>query len=377
MASRFVPRLVIIYWALIRRFLNPCKRKRPLYPKRILIAHHLLLGDTLMLTPLIAKLSQKFPDAEIIMTVPKAFASLYSSRPFNLQIWPFDPSDLQALKFMLKQSNFDLAIVPGDNRFSWLAAALGSKWIVAHAGDNPNYKNWPVDELQLYPSSPHTWGDMVALLIDGTSPKNFSVDQWKAPTFKAFDLPNMPYVVLHVGASTSLKLWEPYKWQLLASHLTKQELTVVWSGNAKEQKIVEAIDPDNQYKSFAGALDLAQLWHLLANASLLICPDTGIAHLGRIVGVPTITLFGPGSVEICGKGKFWDDSPYQTVSVIDFPCRNQDILFRRKISWVKRCGRSQSECSQPACMKSISVDDVIAKINQLNIHQPDQRHRYS
>jgi len=36
---------------------------------RVLVAHNLLLGDTLMLTPLLAKLWQSFPAADIVMTV--------------------------------------------------------------------------------------------------------------------------------------------------------------------------------------------------------------------------------------------------------------------------------------------------------------------
>ncbi len=45
---------------------------------------------------------------------------------------PRDPGTLMEL---LQQSGFDLALVPGDNRYSWLALALGAKWIVAFSGD--------------------------------------------------------------------------------------------------------------------------------------------------------------------------------------------------------------------------------------------------
>ena len=37
------------------------RRVEPIEPRRILIAHHLLLGDTLMLTPLLAKLRASHP----------------------------------------------------------------------------------------------------------------------------------------------------------------------------------------------------------------------------------------------------------------------------------------------------------------------------
>ena len=38
------------------------------------------------------------------------------------------PATLDAL---FDEPGFDLAIVPGDNRYSWLAAAAGARWIVA------------------------------------------------------------------------------------------------------------------------------------------------------------------------------------------------------------------------------------------------------
>src|SRR4030095_933551 len=46
-------------------------------PRRVLIAHHLLLGDTLMLTALVAKLRSNHPEADLAMTVPRAIAPLY------------------------------------------------------------------------------------------------------------------------------------------------------------------------------------------------------------------------------------------------------------------------------------------------------------
>ena len=115
--------------------------------------------------------------------------------------------------------------------------------------------------------------------------------------------------------------------------------------------------------SGSGRLDLAQMWHLLAGATVLVAPDTGIAHLGRVVGTPTIALFGPGSAVLCGAGDFWRDAPYRAVTVDPFPCRDQRILFRRDIAWVRRCGRSTAECAHPRCMDAIEVDAVAAAID--------------
>ncbi|MES2353031.1 MAG: glycosyltransferase family 9 protein [Pseudomonadota bacterium] len=358
-------RAAVIGRALLHLISTYGRRKRPSNPQRILVAHHLLLGDTLMLTPLLAKLRHQFPDAEIIMTTPKAIAPLYDKHPYGVTAWPFDPRDAATAQAMFPYSGFDLAIVPGDNRHSWFAAALNARWIIAHAKDKPTYKNRPVDELIEYPSTPAAWGDMVAALVDGPPPPPYDVSQWPAPNCIPFTRPQKPYAVLHVGASTPLKLWEPQKWQALATQLSKRGLQVIWSGGKNEGKIVKAIDPTGEYKSYAGALDLSQLWQLIAGAKLLVCPDTGVAHLGRITNTPTVTLFGPGSALICGSGEFWRHSPYRAVTIENFPCRDQKILFRREIDWVKRCGRSTRECASPRCMQAITVEQVFEAVEQM------------
>ena len=151
------------------------RRRAPAAPRRILIAHHLLLGDTIMLTPLVAKCRARWPGAEIVMTCPLAYASLYDGRPYGLHAMPYDPRDIGTLGPLVAASGYDLALVPGDNRLSWLARALDARWIVAFAGDSPPYKDWPVDELRTYPDVPTAWGDLVAGLIDGAPPAPYRI----------------------------------------------------------------------------------------------------------------------------------------------------------------------------------------------------------
>ena len=214
------------------------------------------------------------------------------------------------------------------------------------------------------------WGDMVADLVAGPPPRPYEPDDWPTPDFQSFPLPEPPYCVLHVGASSRLKLWEPDRWRALAAHIAQQDYQVVWSGGPGEQHIIVDIDTKKNYPSYAGRLDLSQLWHLIAGATMLVCPDTGIAHLGRVTGTPTITLFGPGSATLYGAGQFWRNSRYVALSTA-ISCRNQHLLFKREIDWVQRCGRTTSECSAPACMRQITFGQVrIAADQFLNANAP-------
>ena len=151
----------------------------------------------------------------------------------------------------------------------------------------------------------------------------------------------------------------------LAAALEARGLTPVWSAGRGEEAIVEAIDPGHRFQSFAARLDLAQMWRLLDSARLLVSPDTGIAHLGRVAWAPTVVLFGPGSSVLCAPGTFWRDTPWEAVEVPDFPCRDQRLLFRREIAWVRRCARSTRECAEPRCMHAIGVDDVLAAADRV------------
>lgn len=352
--------------ALARRAASGGRRSRPVDPRRILIAHHLLLGDTLMLTALVAKLRERYPAADILMAMPETYVPLYAGAPYGLRALGWSPRAPTGSP-VWRERGFDLAIVPGDNRVGWLALALGSRWIVAFADDKPATKNWPIDELWRYPDRPAAWSDMVAGLVEGPAPMPFRPDRWPAPPARPKLTLPPPYGLLHIGASTPLKRWGAAHWLALAERLAASGVEPVWSAGPDEASLVRACDPEERYRSVAGAVSLSQLWHLVAGASVLVAPDTGVAHLGRIVGTPTVALFGPGSATVSGAGAFWRDAPYRAVTVDPFPCRDQRVLFRREIAWVRRCGRTLEECSHPRCMDAIEVDAVTAAVAALGV----------
>lgn len=365
--SRFVGRARVVARALLARALCGARRSRSLDPERILIAHHLLLGDTLMLTALVAKLRERHPAADLVMALPDAYAPLYARSPYGLRAIGWNPR-APAASPLWRERGFDLALVPGDNRFGWLALSLGSRWIVAFDGDRPAWKSWPIDELWRYPDRPAAWSDMVAGLIEGPPPAPYRRENWPVPSAEpGFAPPGGGYAVLHVGASTPLKRWEPARWAALAARLAASGIEPVWSAGPGEEALVRACDGDRRYRSYAGTLSLSQLWHLIATAALLVSPDTGVAHLGRVVGAPTVALFGPGSAALTGAGVFWRDMPYRAVTVDPFPCRDQRVLFKREIAWVRRCGRTLRECSHPRCMDAIELDQVTAAIVSLGV----------
>lgn len=369
--SRIAGRLHIFSRALPRLLFK--RKARPVGEvKNILIAHRLRLGDALLLAPLLKKLRLTYPHARIAVTCAPEMMGIFSGCPYRLDFLPYDPRDGNTIRGIVASGPYDLAFVLGDNRYAWLALAAGSRWIIAHDADMPAWKRLPIDDLRAYPDRPGAWGDLAAQLIDGPAPPRYVSGEWTAPEAAPFDPPGAAgsYVVLHPGANSPVKQWLPARWRAIAASLEAQGLRPVWSGGPAEVPLIREIDPAQQFRSYAGQLDLGQLWHLLANAKALACPDTGIAHLGRMVGVPTLALFGPGSALVHGAGEFWADVPYRTETLDAMPCRNQQRIFSSPVSWARRCDRNMDEClnktaSGAACMTGIGVTPVQERLESL------------
>ena len=357
MRSRFPGRLLIAAGALLSLAFRSLGRRKPATPRRILVLHHLLLGDTIMLTPLVKKLRTQFPGARIVMTCPVAFAGLYATRPYGVEVIPFDERNVRTILDVWRQPRFDLTVIPAENRLSLLARAINSRWIVAFDGDQPAYKSWFVDELHSFPTSPMAWGDLACLLVDGPPPTPYAPGEWPMPP-ATLALPAGDYCVLHVGASTPLKLWGAEKWRGLAESLERRGLRVVFSAGPREGAIIDDIDPEARRPRFAGNLSLPQVWHLIASARLVVCPDTGVAHLARVAGVPVVVIFGGGSASLFGGGEFWRDARERKITLPNFPCRDENVIFRREVPWAGNCARTPEKCPSARCMLGISLDTV-------------------
>ncbi len=374
MASRLWPRLLRGARVLPRLPFGFLLRRRPQRPRRILVAHHLLLGDTIMLAPLLKKLRRELPPAEIVVLCPLPWLPLFVGQPYGVQALPLDLRSLANQRTLIAAGPFDWALVPGDNRWSWIARAMGARWITAFAGDAPASKSWPVDEFVDWPDTAASWGDIAATLVPGAPPAPFCAGEWPPPPRPA-DFPDLPqrYCVMHLGASSPHKRWPAENWRRLAAWAVAREYSVVVSVGPHEAALVEAVDPDGSYIHAAGRFDVAGLWHLVAGAAFLVCPDTGVAHLARLTGTPTVALFGPGSPIVSGPGRFWENSPFASVWIEDVACRDQNLLFERPLPWVRQCWRGVAECGQPHCMWRIDVEQVVETVERVVGARPERR----
>ena len=230
------------------------------------------------------------------------------------------------------------------------------------AGD----KSWQVDRAGPLSRPPRArGGTSMARLVEGPAPCALPHGEWPAPPRADVRRPAGPYAVLHVGASSPLKQWAPAnagtRWREPARRARHRARVV--GGRARDDARSPRADPQRDVsRRFAGRLDLAQLWQLLAGARVLVAPDTGVAHLGRIVGAPTVALFGPGSALLCGAGDFWRDAPYRAVTVdpFDVPRPARAVQARHRVGAPLRAQRRRMPGSIAACRRSRSPTVQIA-----------------
>src|ERR1700755_691334 len=108
MGERFRTRALTVSRALTMRSV---RTEPPRDVHRILVAHELLLGDTLMLTALLAKLRAVRPRAQVVMLASPAAVPLYATHPYGVQALPFRRADSAGTRALLRGAPLDLAYV--------------------------------------------------------------------------------------------------------------------------------------------------------------------------------------------------------------------------------------------------------------------------
>ena len=114
-------------------------------------------------------------------------------------------------------------------------------------------------------------------------------------------------VLLHPGAASGARRWPVERWVAVAQALVDRGVRVSLTGGRAEVRLCDEIvartrppSPALRVVSTAGVLDLDGLARVVAEARLVVCGDTGIAHVATAVGTPSVLLLGPTSPDRWG-----------------------------------------------------------------------------
>jgi ADP-heptose:LPS heptosyltransferase len=108
---------------------------------------------------------------------------------------------------------------------------------------------------------------------------------------------DMP-TLIHPGATSGSRRWPVARFAAVARQLDAAGHRVLFTGSAAERGIAERVARLAGLPGacvLAGTTSLRGLSALVASARLVICGDTGVAHLASAHARPSVTLFGPVS----------------------------------------------------------------------------------
>jgi ADP-heptose:LPS heptosyltransferase len=110
-------------------------------------------------------------------------------------------------------------------------------------------------------------------------------------------------VVVHPGASGPERRWPVSRFAAVARRLAAEGHRVLVSGSPGEAGDAYALAAQaglSPTAVLAGRTDIGALASLIAHARLVVCGDTGVAHLATAYGTRSVVLFGPVSPRLWG-----------------------------------------------------------------------------
>jgi ADP-heptose:LPS heptosyltransferase len=131
-------------------------------------------------------------------------------------------------------------------------------------------------------------------------------------------------------------------------------LTGVKSEKAYSQEFLSLLPSKwhSRVINLTGDLNLKQFLILLSQLPLFITNDTGPFHLAKFTGTHTISLWGPGSVDLYGP--YQKEKEYHDVVYKRYPCSPCLYIYRTDAGYFCR--------HQAPCMQAIEPTDVMALV---------------
>lgn len=157
-----------------------------------------------------------------------------------------------------------------------------------------------------------------------------------------------PWCVVHPGATAASRRWPVERFaETVRCLVGDHALQVVLTGTAAERPLVEALRAQAGVAawSLAGELSLEELAALLAAAPVLLCNNTGPAHLAAAVGAPVVCLYALTNPQ---------HTPWRTA---------QRVLFHDVVC--KYCFKSQCPQEHHLCLRGVMPQQVVAAVLEL------------
>lgn len=279
------------------------RRKPPASPERIGVLCFGAIGDLILVTAVLESLKAHWPEAKLTLVVSTDNRLLLPMIDGVDETLVLSMSNVRANAATLRDQRFDLVVDTAQwARISALYAwssrsgySVGFRTAGQHrhaAFDRPVEHRNDRHELENFTS-------LVTPLGVPAKPPRLVIPDEAFDEVRAAELPER-YVVFHAwaaGVRSELRQWATERWAELGGRLAADGYAVVLTGAPPEsddtQALADAMPAGVEALSVAGKLSFPGVAALLDGAAALCSVNTGIMHLGAVLGVPTAGLHGP------------------------------------------------------------------------------------
>jgi heptosyltransferase-2 len=157
------------------------------------------------------------------------------------------------------------------------------------------------------------------------------------------------------AATHATKGWGPAKYAQLVKRVLPPGAPLVLVGGPNDAADLHAFR--DELGAWAGLLDtstlpLTTLAALLSKCRMLVGNDSGPIHLATLLGVPSVAVFGPTSVQR------WGPPPYEDAT-------HRAVSLRLSCSPCSNHGGKVCPLGHHHCMKQLTVERVMQEVEAL------------
>lgn len=255
---------------------------------RLLLLRALGLGDFLTGVPAYRGLRRAYPAHEIVLAAPQALRPLV---PFTGALDRLLPTgELDPVPWSGPPPELAVNLHGRGPESHRLLLPLGAHRLVGFArADIPDFVGpvWWNGEHEVL-----RWCRLLADVGVPCDPMDLRLAPPRVCT------PVRGAVVLHPGAAAPARRWPLGRFAAVARTLARRGRHVVITGGPAEYHLATELAAAAGLPPaavLAGRTDLGRLAAVVAGADLVVCGDTGVAHLATAYGTPSVLLFGPTS----------------------------------------------------------------------------------
>jgi len=309
------------------------RRSRPNHPTHAhLIIAPLFMGDLFMLAPFIQGLRAKNPNDKLVLLCSPGPAELGDLFPID-QVIPANSPNLDARNSIYATSpqGYDTCYVIFAGAWLRTLATLPIKKVVSFP-DPKGRCTHLIDEMVAFPSILTPLPEITLKLLQCPYPNIPPLDRWT---------PKPGNAVLHMGARNAARqLTLMQTIQLITALMDRGISTIRLTGDSSEiislDQIKMNLPPHNIHLiDLRTKTTLKDISEILSESEILVVVDTGIAHLAKAIGTPTLVLLGQSQTTLFGMDNNFSRSRHFAVN--DLHCRKKKTLHGLKADWIMTC----------------------------------------